>query len=61
MFSKEQETAVNSIFAAYDKTSCPGCTLGVYQDGQMAFKKGYGMASLELALPNSPQSVYYVA
>jgi CubicO group peptidase (beta-lactamase class C family) len=55
------ESAIDGIFEAHDNTGTPGCAMGVYQNGQMVFKKGYGMASLELSVPNSPQHVYYIA
>jgi CubicO group peptidase (beta-lactamase class C family) len=51
---------VDRIFAAYDKPSSPGCALGVIRDGNFIYRKGYGMASLELGVPLSPQSVFYM-
>ena len=51
---------VDQIFGAYDKASSPGCALGVIQDGNFIYRKGYGMASLELGVPLSPQSVFYM-
>jgi CubicO group peptidase (beta-lactamase class C family) len=51
---------VDQIFAAYDKAGSPGCALGVIQDGNFIYRKGYGMASLELGVPLSPQSVFYM-
>ena len=59
--SASQDTAIDEIFGPYNNTDTPGCAVGVYQNGQMAFQKGYGMASLELEVPNSPRSVYYIA
>ena len=51
---------VDQIFAAYDKSSSPGCTLGVIRDGSFIYRKAYGMASLELGVPLSSQSVFYM-
>lgn len=51
---------VDRIFAAYDGTGSPGCALGVIRDGNFIYRKGYGTASLELAVPLSPQSVFYM-
>jgi CubicO group peptidase (beta-lactamase class C family) len=51
---------VDQIFGAYDKATSPGCALGVIQDGNFIYRKGYGMASLELGVPLSPQSVFYM-
>lgn len=57
------ETArrVDQIFAVYNQPNSPGCALGVMQDGNFVYRKGYGMGSLELGVPLSPQSVFYMA
>jgi CubicO group peptidase (beta-lactamase class C family) len=54
------EQSVDRIFAAYDKPGSPGCALGVIRDGNVIYRKGYGTASLELGVPLSPQSVFYM-
>jgi CubicO group peptidase (beta-lactamase class C family) len=51
---------VDRIFAAYNKAGSPGCALGVIQDGNFIYRKGYGEASLELGVPLSPESVFYM-
>src|SRR5271170_3496122 len=51
---------VDQVFAAYDKPDTPGCALGVVRDGNFIYKKGYGTASLELSVPLTPQSVFYM-
>ncbi|MGC1784619.1 MAG: serine hydrolase domain-containing protein [Acidobacteriaceae bacterium] len=51
---------VDQIFAAYDKAGSPGCALGVIQDGNFIYRRGYGEASLELGVPLSPESVFYM-
>src|ERR1700722_3232269 len=50
----------DQVFAAYDKPDTPGCALGVVRDGEFIYKKGYGSASLELGVPLTPQSVFYM-
>ena len=52
--------AVDQIFAAYNTADSPGCALGVIQDGNFIYRKGYGQASLELGVPLSPESVFYM-
>jgi CubicO group peptidase (beta-lactamase class C family) len=47
---------VDEVFAAYDRSDEPGCVLGVYRDGGIAYARGYGMANLELGIALSPQS-----
>jgi CubicO group peptidase (beta-lactamase class C family) len=51
---------VDQIFSVYDKTGSPGCSLGVIRDGQFVYRKAYGSASLELGVPLSSQSVFYM-
>jgi CubicO group peptidase (beta-lactamase class C family) len=51
---------VDQIFAAYVKPGSPSCALGVIQDGNFVYRKGYGLASLELGVPLSSESVFYM-
>jgi len=57
---EDRQQKVDRIFAAYDKADSPGCALGVIQDGNFIYRKGYGAASLELGVPLSPASVFYM-
>ncbi len=52
---------VDQLFGAYDKAGSPGCSLGVVRDGKFAYRKSYGAASLELDVPLTSQSVFYMA
>jgi CubicO group peptidase (beta-lactamase class C family) len=58
--AETDQQRVDQIFAAYDKAGSPGCALGVIQDGAFIYRKGYGTASLELGVPISSQSVFYM-
>jgi CubicO group peptidase (beta-lactamase class C family) len=51
---------VDLLFASYAKPGSPGCALGVIRDGNLVYRKGYGAASLELGVPLSSQSVFYM-
>lgn len=51
---------VDQIFASFDQPGSPGCSLGVIRDGAFVYRKSYGEASLELSVPFSPESVFYV-
>jgi CubicO group peptidase (beta-lactamase class C family) len=51
---------VDQIFTVYDKPGSPGCSLGVIRDGDFVYRKAYGSANLELRVPLSPQSVFYM-
>jgi CubicO group peptidase (beta-lactamase class C family) len=54
------ERKVDMLFAAYDQRNSPGCALGVVRDGEFIYKRGYGAASLELGVPLTSQSVFYM-
>jgi CubicO group peptidase (beta-lactamase class C family) len=49
---------VDELFAAWNKPDSPGCSLAVIQDGEIIYKRGYGMADLERNVPLSPASVF---
>lgn len=51
---------VDMIFAAYDNADSPGCAVGVVRHGNLVYKRGYGMGSIELQSPLSPESVFYM-
>jgi CubicO group peptidase (beta-lactamase class C family) len=51
---------VDQIFSVYDQAGAPGCSLGVIRDGDFVYRKAYGSANLELGVPLSPQSVFYM-
>ena len=58
--TSDLQRKVDQVFAAYDKPGSPGCALGVVRDGNFIYKHGYGAASLELSVPLTPQSVFYM-
>jgi CubicO group peptidase (beta-lactamase class C family) len=55
-----ETSEIDQVFREYNHSDSPGCSVAVYKDGRTVFSKGYGMASLELRVPNSPQTVFYV-
>jgi len=56
------ETArrIDSVFAAWDTTRSPGCALGVSQNGNQVYLRGYGMSNLEYDVPISPDSIFNI-
>jgi CubicO group peptidase (beta-lactamase class C family) len=52
---------VDKIFEKWDRPDSPGCALGVYKDGQIVYKRGYGMANLNDDVPITPATVFHVA
>src|SRR5215469_12510599 len=51
---------VNQLFAPFDKAGSPGCTVGVIHDGSFIYVNSYGYASLELGVPLTTGSVFYM-
>ena len=51
---------VDSLFANYDSAS-PGCTIGIVYQGDLIYKKGYGMADIENQIKNSPDKLFDIA
>jgi len=52
---------VDKVFEKWDKPDSPGCALGIYKDGQIVYKRGYGMADLNDDVPITPATVFHVA
>jgi CubicO group peptidase (beta-lactamase class C family) len=52
--------AIDSVFLDVDRTSSPGCAVGVILDGALAFADGYGSANLDHQIPITPQTVFYM-
>ncbi len=59
--ASELREKVDALFAEWDKTTSPGCALGVIQNGEFIYRRGYGMANLEHGVPLSSRSVLYIA
>lgn len=49
---------IDAVFVDLDKPGSPGCALGVIDDGQLSYARGYGMASVEHSVPNTPTIVF---
>lgn len=49
--------AVDKLFAEWDRSDSPGCTVGISRDGTTLYEAAYGMASLELGVPLTVDSV----
>ena len=59
-FPDGRTNKVDKLFAPWDKPDAPGCALAIIKDGEILYKRGYGMANLELNIPISPQTVFYI-
>ncbi len=46
--------ALDDIFQAVDRSDAPGLVVGVAQHGQVLYRRGFGLASIEHATANTP-------
>lgn len=57
----ELGTKIDSIFQKWDNSSSPGAAVAVIKNGEIIFKKGYGMANLEYGIPIEPTTIFHIA
>ena len=55
------ELKMDEIFTAYNHSKGPGCAVAIIKNGQVLFKKGYGIANLEYDIPVSTATIFDVA
>jgi len=53
-----ERARIDSVFRDYTKPAVPGCALGVFVRGQMAYGRGYGLADLERHVPITTSSLF---
>ena len=51
---------VDKLFEKWDSTVSPGVSLGIIQNGEFIYKRGYGMANLEHNVPITPETVFRI-
>jgi D-alanyl-D-alanine carboxypeptidase len=54
----ELATTIDEMLTDLYKPNEPGAAVIVVRDGQVLFRKGYGMANLELSVPIAPEMVF---
>lgn len=47
---------LDALFAGLDCGNAPGLVVGVARHGEVLYRRGFGLASVELAVPNSPRT-----
>ena len=57
----EMAQRIDAVFANWDNTRSPGCAVGVSQNGNPVYSRGYGMSNLEYDIPITPDSIFNVA
>ena len=61
MLGEKTRRDIDALFADYDSPSSPGCALGIFQGGELAYARGYGMADLEAQVPVGSGTVFHLA
>src|SRR5438552_2275882 len=51
---------VDKVFQKWDSTVTPGCALAVMKNGNIIYKRGYGMAGLDHDVPIRASTVFQV-
>ncbi|MFK5956515.1 MAG: serine hydrolase domain-containing protein [Planctomycetota bacterium] len=57
----EIEQEIDAVFAKWDRADSPGMTVGVVQDGEFLYLRGFGSADLAKRTPNSAHTVFRIA
>ena len=52
---------IDDLFHEWDNDESPGAAVAILRDGEVIFKKGYGMANLEYGIPITPSSIFHIA
>lgn len=47
---------LDALFGQWNRTDAPGLAVGVALDGRLLYRRGFGMASLEAAVANTPKT-----
>jgi len=54
-----QKLEIDRVFAHFNHDT-PGAALAVVKNGEIVYKKGYGMSNLEYDIPITPSSIFQV-
>jgi CubicO group peptidase (beta-lactamase class C family) len=52
---------VDQLFASFNKSGSPGAAVAVVRNGEIVYKRGYGLANLEYDIAITPATVFHVA
>ncbi|UCE40389.1 MAG: beta-lactamase family protein [Candidatus Aminicenantes bacterium] len=56
----ERMGKVDKLFVEWDSTVSPGVSMAIIHNGEIIYKRGYGMANLEHDVPNTPEIVFRI-
>jgi CubicO group peptidase (beta-lactamase class C family) len=52
---------IDAIFTQWNQPNSPGAVVGVVRNDSLIFSRGYGLANLEYGIPNTPETIWYMA
>ncbi|MEM1321089.1 MAG: serine hydrolase domain-containing protein [Bacteroidota bacterium] len=52
---------IDALFKDFDQSNTPGYAIGISQNDQTLYQKGYGEANLDYNIPITPQSAFSIA
>ncbi len=58
--SQRQTQKIDSLFIDWNIPNHPGGSIAIMKDGKTIFSKAYGLASLEYATPNTPETLFNI-
>ncbi|WP_111670357.1 serine hydrolase domain-containing protein [Algoriphagus litoralis] len=59
--TSDTQSNVEKVFEKWNSTKTPGVAIAVVKNGEIIFKKGYGMANLEYNIPVTPKTIFHIA
>lgn len=59
--TSNSQSNVDKIFKKWNSTKTPGVAVAVVKNGEIVYKKGYGMANLEYDVPVTPKTIFHIA
>src|SRR5688572_33430849 len=59
--SSNQTARIDAVFSQWDKPDSPGCAVAVLHQGEVVYKKGFGLANMEYSVPITPSTIFHVA
>lgn len=59
--SDESAKKVDAFLSQWDKNDLPGCSVGVVKDGNLVYKRSFGMANLDYDVPNTASTLFNLA
>lgn len=56
--AEDPAARLDKLFARFHSQETPGCAVAVARDGKVVLARAYGMADLEHAVPNTPETIF---